>query len=100
MSYSIIWQFTVAPDNCEAFEAGYRPDGPWAALFAQAEGFIETQLLKDAEQPGVYLTIDRWASPQAFDRFKSEHAIPYAALDASFDGLAATERRIGAYHHV
>lgn len=98
MSYSILWQFTVPPENRDAFEAGYGSDGRWVDLFKQAEGFIETRLLKDADQPGVYLTIDRWESLSVFEAFKETYAAPYAAFDASFEGLASAEIRIGAYH--
>ena len=94
MRYSILWQFTVPPENRDAFEAGYGSDGRWVDLFKQAEGFIETRLLKDADQPGVYLTIGGWESLSVFEAFKET----YAALDASFEGLASAEIRIGAYH--
>ena len=100
MNYTIIWQFTVPPENREAFEAGYGRDGRWVDLFAQADGFIETRLLKDEEQPGVYLTLDRWESRSAFEAFKKAYAAPYADLDASLEGLASAEVRIGAYDDV
>ncbi|WP_447751534.1 antibiotic biosynthesis monooxygenase family protein [Sphingopyxis fribergensis] len=100
MSYSIIWQFTVPPGNQKAFETGYGPKGRWAELFGRAEGFVETILLKDEDQPAVYLTIDRWESRQAFEAFKNSYAAPYAELDASFEGLASAEIRLGAYDGV
>ena len=46
MACSVIWEFAVADAEREAFERAYAPSGPWAKLFAEGEGFLETRLLR------------------------------------------------------
>jgi hypothetical protein len=47
--------------------------------------------------PGSYLTIDRWASEDAFRAFRKDHDGDYETLDRSCDVLTSRETRIGAY---
>jgi heme-degrading monooxygenase HmoA len=51
------------------FERAYGPDGEWAEFFRDGEGYIGTELLRDVENPGRYLVIDRWESREAYQRF-------------------------------
>ena len=53
--------------------------------------------MRDANVPGSYLTIDRWASEQAFRNFRKENDAAYEALDRECDVLTSRETRIGAY---
>lgn len=66
--YGIVWEFTVATTGREVFEAADGSDGDWARLFARADGFIETALLRCVTEPQRYLTIDRWAHSSACRR--------------------------------
>jgi len=95
--FVIIWQFEIAEEKIAAFEAAYLPQGAWAQLFAASPDYKGTELLRDAYIPGVYLTIDRWASEEAFRAFRKEHDAEYEALDRACDELTACESRIGAY---
>jgi heme-degrading monooxygenase HmoA len=97
VTYSIVWEFRVPAERVPDFEAAYGPDGAWARLFALAAGFIEVELLRSAEQAGRYLTIDRWESRGAFEAFSARFAAEYKELDASFEGLASAETRIGVF---
>ncbi len=83
--------------NRARFEAAYGPDGDWARLFRHAADFRGTELLRDDERDGVYLTIDRWGSAEAFDRFKHDFGADYRRLDASLEGLASCETRVGLF---
>ena len=80
-----------------AFEAAYGPQGAWAKLFGTSPDYQGTELLRDAYIPGGYLTIDRWASEEAFRAFRKDHDAEYEALDRSSDALTSRETRIGAY---
>jgi heme-degrading monooxygenase HmoA len=51
------------------FERAYGPDGEWAEFFRDGDGYIGTELLRDVENPGRYLVIDRWESREAYQRF-------------------------------
>lgn len=95
--YEIVWEFRAQPNRIAEFEAAYGPGGSWAHLFQNSEGFIETRLLHDREEKGRYLTLDRWASPDAFEAFMRDHREAYEALDRALEGLCADERRIGVF---
>ncbi|HVT79403.1 MAG TPA: antibiotic biosynthesis monooxygenase, partial [Phycisphaerae bacterium] len=60
-------------------------------------GYLGTELLRDAYVPGLYLTIDRWASEDAFRAFRKDQDAAYEQLDRACDALTQRETRIGAY---
>jgi quinol monooxygenase YgiN len=95
--FIVVWQFEIAEPHIAAFEAAYGSDGAWAQLFRASSDYHGTELLRDAYVPGTYLTIDRWASEEAFRSFRKEHDAAYEALDRKCDALTAKETRIGAY---
>ena len=95
--YTILWEFLVPPERRAEFERAYAGDGPWAGLFARADGFLGIELLRCTEQDGRYLTVDRWRSPADFAAFQRDSAAEYAALDRRLAGLADVETRIGAF---
>lgn len=97
MTHVRIWQFEPRPGAEEQFVAAYSGDGPWARLFGRADGFLGTELLSPAEPGGPWLTLDRWQSRDAFDRFQAEHGTEYRALDGQLAFLTASERFIGAF---
>ncbi len=100
MSCAIVWEFVVPTANRARFEATYGPDGDWARLFRHAADFLGTELLRDRERDGVYLTIDRWTSAEAFDSFKHDFGADYRRLDAALEGLASCETRVGLFERV
>src|SRR3954447_25832150 len=44
-----VWEYDVLPERAEEFERVSRGDGPWAALFARADGFAGTELFRSVE---------------------------------------------------
>jgi heme-degrading monooxygenase HmoA len=95
--FVVVWQFEITEDKIPAFEAAYGPEGNWAQLFRKSPDYISTELLRDAYIPGSYLTIDRWASEDAFRAFRKEHDSEYETVDRACDSLTSRETRIGAY---
>ncbi len=95
--FVVVWQFEIAEDKVSAFEAAYGPDGTWALLFRTSPDYLGTELLRDAYIPGSYLTIDRWASEEAFRAFRKDHDHGYESLDRTCDALTTRETRIGAF---
>jgi len=61
----------------EGFEAAYGPSGEWAGFFAGARGYIGSELLRDVEEPGRYLVVDRWESQEAYNDFLAAHRDEY-----------------------
>lgn len=100
MSCNVIWEFAVGEAEREAFERAYAPNGPWARLFAEGEGFLETRLLRSKESAGVYQTIDRWASREAYAEFKRAFAERYEQLDEEVGELSRRETYLGLFDEV
>ncbi len=95
--FVVVWQFDIAEEKIAGFETAYGPEGPWAQLFRVSPHYKGTELLRDAYVPGNYLTIDRWASEEAFRAFRKDHDAAYEQLDRDCDTLTAHENRIGAF---
>ncbi|HEX7730829.1 MAG TPA: antibiotic biosynthesis monooxygenase [Terracidiphilus sp.] len=95
--FVVVWQFEIAEDKIPAFEAAYGSQGSWAQLFRASAEYLGTELLRDAYVPGIYLTVDRWASEDAFRAFRKQHDAEYEQLDRACDALTQRETRIGAY---
>ncbi|HUG13210.1 MAG TPA: antibiotic biosynthesis monooxygenase family protein [Opitutaceae bacterium] len=76
------WRYRVRPAKTEAFMHAYGADGAWVELFRRGEGYISTELLRDALDPAVFVTIDRWESRIAYDAFRKRFAEEYLALDS------------------
>jgi heme-degrading monooxygenase HmoA len=95
--FVVVWQFEIAEEKVAAFEAAYGPEGAWAQLFRTSNEYQGTELLRDAYIPGSYLTIDRWASEDAFRAFRRQHDGDYETLDRACDEVTSRETRIGAY---
>jgi heme-degrading monooxygenase HmoA len=95
--FHILWQFDVAPDRVEAFEAAYGPDGGWDRLFAEGSGYAGTELFRRTGTPPSYLTLDRWTSRAEYEAFHRARAAEYSTLDAACEGLTEVERFLGAW---
>lgn len=92
-----VWEFHVLAAKQREFERRYGPDGDWARLFRGAPGFLGLDLLQDREHPLRYLTLDRWASAEAYRAFHDSHASEYAALDRLCQGLTEREAPLGEF---
>ncbi len=100
MACSVIWEFAVEEAHQPAFERAYAAGGPWARLFGEHDGFLETRLLRAKESPGVYQTIDRWTSREAYAQFKRDFAARYDALDEDVGDLSRRETYIGLFDEI
>lgn len=96
-AYATLWEFTVLPDRQAEFETHYGAGGRWDALFRQAPGYLGTELLRDRMDPLRYVTIDRWASADAYRDFRRRFAAEYERLDREFEHLTAREAPLGEY---
>ncbi|MBN8740102.1 MAG: antibiotic biosynthesis monooxygenase [Xanthomonadaceae bacterium] len=95
--YVYVWEFRVAAAQRAAFERRYGADGDWIALFRRGEGYLGTALLRDRNEDGRYLTIDRWRDEAAFRAFRAQFDVEYRRLDAACEGLTVAERSLGDY---
>jgi quinol monooxygenase YgiN len=95
-----IWEFQVKPESISAFEETYGPDGAWAQFFRQSPDYFGTELVRDLDHPGRYLTLDHWTSRKALHRFKQDHQSAYAALDKQCERLTERETFLGDFEQV
>ena len=100
MTFVVVWEFEPSPEATLEFERVYGPDGEWVPLFRRSPDYLGTELLRDLDRPGHYLTIDRWTSRAAYDRFRTERAAEYRAIDAACEGLTRHEALVGAFEVV
>jgi heme-degrading monooxygenase HmoA len=98
--YAYVWSYRVSAEDVEEFIRLYGPDGAWVALFRQGEGYLGTDLLRDATDAGRFVTIDRWVSELAFDRFRETFAEEYQQLDREGEVLTIEELPLGEFHEV
>lgn len=85
------------PERREEFIDLYGPGGRWVALFRQASGYLDTQLLQDRDEADRFITIDRWESREAFTKFRDRFADEFARLDSLGEKLTLDEAIIGEF---
>lgn len=95
--FVVLWTYDVRPGAEAAFEKVYGPSGEWVALFQQAEGYLGTELLRAAHVSQRYLTIDRWESEAAYNRFRTKYAMEYEMVDRAGEGLTEAETPLGEF---
>jgi quinol monooxygenase YgiN len=93
--FTAVWEFQVKPEAVSAFESIYGPDGAWAQLFRQSPDYRGTELVRDLDRLGRYLTLDHWTSREALRRLKQDLHAEYAALDQQCESLTEREVLLG-----
>jgi len=92
-----IWEFVARPERIEEFERYYASNGMWVDLFRKGAGYIGTQLLRDADNPRRYLTIDSWESTRAQRNWRERFAKEYDQLDRLCQAFTESERMLGIF---
>ena len=98
--FVVIWEFHVQADGREKFEEAYGINGVWARFFESAEGYVRTELIRDTERAGCYVTLDFWSSKQSYEQFRQASADRYRAVDAECEALIESETKIGAFERL
>lgn len=93
--YWIVWSFDVKLEQVKAFERLYGPEGEWVQLFQRAEGFEGTELRRESDRAGHYLTIDRWLTRADYQRFQDTFGKEYDQLDTKCGRMTEAETKIG-----
>jgi heme-degrading monooxygenase HmoA len=94
-----IWQFRVPLDNADEFHAIYGPQGDWTRLFRREVGFVGVELLHSTTHPNIFISIDRWISPEAWAAFLRSWGADYTALDQRCEKLTVSEGEIGSFRN-
>ncbi len=95
--YMILWDFHVKPGREERFEQVYSPEGDWARFFTQGKGYLGTELDRDLQRKGRYLTADYWTSQTAYESFREHRLGEYRALDQQCAELTRRETVLGKF---
>jgi hypothetical protein len=95
---AILWEYSVPSEHFAEFERHYNSSGTWVIFFRRSADYHGTVLLRDADTPGRYLTLDHWSSFEAYQSFCAEHEAEYRRIDAMCASLTASERRLGLFH--
>jgi heme-degrading monooxygenase HmoA len=96
-AHVLLWEFHVRPGHEGEFEHIYGPRGDWAQFFAQSPYYLGSQLYRDSQHPGRYLTVDAWSSGAAYDEFRREREAAYRALDLACEALTVRETFLGSF---
>jgi heme-degrading monooxygenase HmoA len=92
-----IWQFRVPSEKADEFREVYGSAGAWATLFRREAGFLGTELLNSTTHPNIFVTIDRWISPEAWAAFLRAWGDEYAAMDRRCAELSVAQGEIGSF---
>jgi heme-degrading monooxygenase HmoA len=82
------------------FEAAYGAAGEWAQFFRRGAGYVGTEVLRDVEQPGRYVVVDRWETREAYNAFVAEHRDEYMRRVDETAYLYDQELRFGTFENV
>ena len=93
--FAYIWEYTVTKDHISEFRRIYGPGGDWVQLFSNGRGFIRTDLYRDQNNPGRFVTTDFWTSREARDRFRQDFAREFKELDQQGEALTSAEMFMG-----
>lgn len=91
----VVWEFRIRDTKRRAFERAYGPHGNWAKLFRKGKGYLGTELIRDEQQPGRYLTLDFWKSRKDCESFKKQNWKTYQSIDQKCAALTTNESEIG-----
>jgi heme-degrading monooxygenase HmoA len=95
--YVRIWEFQAQAGREKEFEKIYGVEGDWVKLFRHSQAFLRTEVYRDLETSGRYVTIDYFSSQAAFQSFLKEFREKYDSLDQLGETVCASEKRIGSF---
>jgi len=84
----------------DEFRRVYSAGGEWETFFRAGRGYIGTELLRDVEQPGRFLVVDRWESRDTYNAFVAEHRDEYMRRVDETVFLYVRELRLGTFESV
>jgi hypothetical protein len=84
------------------FEQMYGAKGDWVRFFTQDEAYMRTELIhhlkrRESKAERTYVTLDFWASQNAYDDFRRQHFAKYKAIDQECQEMTESEREIGRF---
>jgi quinol monooxygenase YgiN len=93
--FAYLWQYTVDAARRSEFLELYGRNGAWVQLFSRDSGYIETELLQDADDECRFVTIDYWSSREAHDAFRVKYDGEFRMLDEQGATFTVAETFLG-----
>lgn len=98
--FLVVWQFRVRPGMEATFERAYGAEGDWAQFFRTDPAYFGTDLSRSQADTRVYITLDFWASEEAYDNFRAANSAGYHAIDARYEALTESEVEVGRFARI
>ena len=99
-TYMYMWEYHVKESMVHDFENAYGPGGDWVKLFKRSKGYIKTELHKDVNNKGRYVTVDYWQSQKACEDFRENYAEEFLEIDEECEALTLKEISLGSFNIV
>ena len=96
-TFVTIWKYKVKPEKKTEFGKLYGNEGDWVKLFKKFPGYIKTDLIKDLNNNGTYLTLDYWVSREAYHNFKQKSVNEFSITDKKGEELTLEEKHLGEF---
>lgn len=97
-NFAYLWRYQVDPKRITEFLLAYGPDGEWVRLFRRDPAYLYTELLRDAGDDCIFITIDYWTSRAARDLFRERWSAEFAALDRRCEAYTQDEQLLGDFY--
>ena len=95
--FAYMWEFDVKPDSVDEFVRLNGPDGEWAQLFSNADGYLKTEFHRDVNTQSRFVTVDYWESKTHVERFRRRCADAFEKIDRKGEALTTSERPVGEF---
>ena len=95
---ALVFVYDVSEED--PFRRAYGGGGEWETFFRSGRGYVGTELLRDVEQRGRFLVVDRWESRDAYNAFVQEHREEYMRRVDETVFLYDHELRLGTFESV
>ena len=96
-AYTYMWEFHVKRGSEKQFEGTYGPNGEWVKLFQKGEGYLGTELHRDINATGRYVTTDYWKTQAAYNLFIKQWKSEFDALDKACESMTEKETPLGSF---
>ncbi len=93
----VVTAYTVKQEAQAQFELTFGPGGAWSDLFARCPGFRGLTVLRDANDPKRYLTIDVWDRESQRKQALADRHAQYADLQTAFAAWIQAETEVGVF---
>lgn len=93
----VFCEYVVREEAVGRFELAYGPGGAWSKLFSRSPGFRGLTLLRDADDPCRFLSVDVWDSIDEREQALAQGGPDYARLGSSLAEWTDLQTQLGVF---